>query len=197
MIYSDIKTRFVIWTHLRYELLLYDLWYTVWTGTEARSIGYMNCYVCGSWVGTEIRPVELFDLDRNTCDIFTGNESGYMLYERYAMKCIYCINAFHRIYIQALWLSKPVCANFTRKNLRVFTERPTGLYDIERPTGPICYRDDLRIYRDDLRIYRDDLRILQRKDWPMVNSGLPYCWIQLENQQRWNSRGNTWPIIHN
>ena len=160
---------------------------------EARltwDICYMFWFVCGSWAGTEIRPVELFDLDRNTCDIFTGNESGYMLYERYAMKCIYCINAFHRIYIQALWLSKPVCANFTRKNLRVFTEMPTGLYDIERPTGPICYRDDLRIYRD-------DLRILQRKDWPMVNSGLLYCWIQLENRQRWNSRGNTWPIIHN
>ena len=74
-----------------------------------------------------------------------------------------------------------------RKPLLIFLG-VTQKYDIERLTGPICYRDDRRIYRD-------DLRILQREDWLMVNSGLPHCWIQLENRQRWNSRGNTWSII--
>ena len=40
-----------------------------------------------------------------------------------------------------------------------FYRNAYGPYDIERPTGPICYRDDLRIYRE--------VRL-------MDNSGLPH-----------------------
>ena len=66
MLYSDIKTEIEIWTPISYDLLLYDFWYITWTSTEAQLIKYVwyiNYHVCGSWVGTEIRPVELYDLD--------------------------------------------------------------------------------------------------------------------------------------
>ena len=54
------------------------------------------------------------------------------------------------------------CCDYRDQCMQFHQVKPTGFYrnDLtERPTGPISYRDDLRIYRE---------------VWPMVNSGLPH-----------------------
>ena len=159
MIWIGIKAS-QLW-NMKSELLW--LYWLVWTGNKAQStrdMCYMIWFVCGSWVGTEIRPVELFDLDRIICDISPVLNPVICLIERYC----YEMYILHKCISQDINTGVVIIEGSVCK---FHQEKPTGFY--RDAYGLIWYRktygsymlhrwsSDLQRWSSDLQRWSSDL----------------------------------------